>query len=420
MDLLLPYPKRLRRALLGVLVALSLSAAPAAADPPFGPTSAWNAPLADDAPLVADSAPLVAELRRQVALPSGAWINTSSYSTPVYIVPAGQPTVRVALDVGYRPLQDDFDAVPLPDGARPAPGSDGHLTVYQPSADTLWEFWLMRHADDGWHARWGGKMTGVSRNPGYFASPLGATATSLPLLGGLMRIDELQAGRIDHALALAIPEAQAGKLVWPAQRTDGSSTAAAAIPEGTRFRLDPALDIDALALRPVAAMMAKAAQRYGLVVRDQSGAVTFYGEDPYQFGTSPYSALYQDLMPSQILGRFPWDRLQVVVPDQRAFAAPSSAPAPPAPAPSPDPVTAPGPTPAPSPAPALPSPVPALPSPVPAPPTSPAPPASATESLAPHQKSARRPSKGRCARKRAKAARKRCRAAARRRGRRGR
>jgi hypothetical protein len=416
---LLSHPLRLRGALLAALAALLLAARPAAAQAPFAPTSAWNAPLADDAPLAADSAALVAELRRQVALPSGAWINSSSYSTPVYTVAADQPTVRVALDVGYTPLQGDLEAVPLPEDARAAPGSDGHLTVYQPSTDTLWEFWLMRREADGWHARWGGKLTGVSQSPGYLAAPLGATATSLPLLGGLMRIDELQAGRIDHALALAIPAARAGKTVWPAQRTDGTSTDPAAIPEGTRFRLDPAFDVDALRLRPVAAMMAKAAQRYGIVVRDQSGAVTFYAEDPYQFGASPYSALYEGLMPSQLLARFPWDRLQVVVPDRRAFAGPSAAPEPPAPDPSAPPpdALAPGPpapgtsTPAPdSPAPPV---APAPPAP-PAGPTAPARPPTATTT---RRKPARRTAKARCARKRSKAARKRCRAAAARRAR---
>lgn len=351
MDRLLPYLLRLRRALPGVLVLVLVAwhAPPAAAQ--FGPGSAWDAPLAGDAPLAPDSAALVGELRRQIALPTGAWINSSAYSTPVYTVPADQPVVRVALDVGYAPLQRDLEAVPIPDGARPAPGSDGHLTVYQPATDTLWELWLMRRAADGWHARWGGKLTGVSDSPGFLASPLGATATSLPLLGGLMRIDELQAGRIDHALALAIPEARAGLAVWPAQRTDGSSTAARAIPEGTRFRLDPDLDVDALALRPVAATMARAAQRYGIVVRDQAGAVTFFAEDPYQYGASPYAALYQGLQPSQLLARFPWEHLQVVVPDRRAFAGPSVAPPPPTATPTPAPTASPTPGPAPAPVP---------------------------------------------------------------------
>jgi len=307
---------RISRRLLLLLLSTSaavLVAAASAAALPFAPTSVWNAPLSTPAALSPNSASLASELQRQVTT-YGTWINTWQYSTPVYTVAATQPTVRVQLDTSYSVLQNDFAAVPLPPDARPAPGSDAHLTVYQPSSDTLWEFWKLAKQTDGWHARWGGKMTGVSTNPGYFNAPLGATATSLPLLGGLMRISELQAGHIDHALALAIPVVKATDFVWPAQRTDGGSTLANAIPAGTRFRLDPNLDVASLGLPPVAYQMALAAQRYGIVVRDGAGAVTFYGEDPGPTGTNPYPALFQGKYPNQVLAKFPWSRLQVVAP----------------------------------------------------------------------------------------------------------
>jgi hypothetical protein len=335
---------RLRLAILTVLLVAALTQRAAAS--PFAPDSVWDAPLATNAALVPGSAGLVGELRRQVALPAGAWINTTSYSVPVYTVLAGQPTVRVVLDGGYPPLQGDLNAVPLPVDARPAAGSDGHLTVYQPSSDTLWELWVAYRAGDGWHAMWGGKMTGVSHNPGYFPAPFGATATSLPLLGGLIRPDELRAGHIDHALALAIPAAKANAVVWPAQRGDGIAAGTDAIPEGTRFRLDPALNIDALALPPAAAAIARAAQRYGIVVRDQAGAVVFYAEDPGPLGGDPYGALFGGLWPDRLLARFPWDRLQVVVPDRSAFAPADTAPAP---TDSPAPIETPAPTATPSP-----------------------------------------------------------------------
>jgi hypothetical protein len=327
--------------------ALALACPSPAAAGLFAPDSVWDAPLAAAAPLDGDSGALVSELRRQVALPGGVWINSSSYSVPVYTVPAGQPAVHVTVDRGYAPLQRDLDAVPIPPGARPAAGSDGHLTVYQPSSDTLWELWVARQASDGWHASWGGRMTNVSRSPGYMPAPMGATATSLPLLGGLIRADELAAGRIDHALALAIPAAKAGSVVWPAQRGDGTASGAGAIPEGTRFRLDPALNIAALDLPPAAAAIARAAQRYGMIVRDQAGAVALYAEDPGPLGANPYSALYGGLWPDRLLARFPWDRLQAVRPDRSAFAgedspaeppvtpAPPVAPAPPAEPPAP-------------------------------------------------------------------------------------
>jgi hypothetical protein len=268
--------------------ALTASSAALAAQP-FAPASFWNAPLADAAPIAPDSATLVAQLERQVAS-AGVWINTYQYSTPVYTVPADQQTIRVQLDDSYPPLQADLESVPMPANASPATGTDAHLTVYQPSTDTLWELWKAARRADGWHARWGGRMTNVSTSPGYFAAPLGATGSSLPLLGGLMRIDELQAGHIDHALALAIPSAQKSVFTWPAQRTDGSA-AAPALPEGTRLRIDPTVDVASLGLPNVARQMALAAQRYGIVVRDISGAVTFFGEDPTPRGSNPYPQL---------------------------------------------------------------------------------------------------------------------------------
>jgi hypothetical protein len=321
------------RCSLAVLVLLTTSAiaftapSPALAALPFSPTSFWNAPLAGAAPVAPDSATLVAELERQVAS-AGAWINTYQYSTPVYTVPADQPTVRVQLDNGYPPLQADLESVPLPANASPAAGTDAHLTVYQPSTDTLWELWKAARQADGWHARWGGRMTNVSTSPGYFAAPLGATGSSLPLLGGLMRIDELRAGHIDHALALAIPSAQKSVFTWPAQRTDGTA-AAPALPEGTRLRIDPGVDVASLGLPDVARQMALAAQRYGIVVRDISGAVTFFGEDPTPSGSNPYPALYgSDRYADKVLAKFPWGRLQVLAPPN--VAAPPEVAAPPA------------------------------------------------------------------------------------------
>jgi hypothetical protein len=300
----------LHSGLCALVLVLAVST-PASAAQLFAPGSFWNTPLSSQAPIAPDSESLVADLQAQVTR-EGAWINTYQYSVPVYTVPASQPTVKVQLDSGYTPLQTDFAAVPLPSDARPAPGADAHLSVFQPSTDTLWDFWKLTRAADGWHARWGGKMRNVSRDAGYFPDPVGATGSGLPLLGGLIRIDELRTGVIDHALALGIPEVKAEEYVWPAQRTDGASTNPQAIPEGTRFRLDTKLDVNALGLPPVARLMALAAQRYGIVVRDVAGAVTFYSEDPGPSGRNPYPALYRNLSADQLLADFPWSSLRVV------------------------------------------------------------------------------------------------------------
>jgi hypothetical protein len=289
---------------------------------PFAAGSFWNARLADDAPVDPASNALVAELRRQLDL-GAPWINTTQYSTPVYRVPAGAPTVRVTLDIAYQPLQQAWENVPVPANARPAGGTDGVMVVWQPSTDTLWEFWLMRQENGAWHARWGGRLTGVSSSPGYYTGAerhWGVSATSLPLLGGLITLDDVRSGHIDHALGVAIPEARRDWWTWPAQRTDGKKDDPGAIPEGARFRLDPSLNLNSLHLYPLVRMMAEAAQRYGIVVRDQAGVVAFAGEDPTPTGTNPWAGAggwFSGQSPATLVRQFPWQYLQALRTDQQ-------------------------------------------------------------------------------------------------------
>jgi hypothetical protein len=285
---------------------------------PFSPTSVWNASLSRRAPIDRQSRALVHELVSQVHA-YGSWMNTSSYSTPVYVVGANASTQRVALTSWGPDLQQAFDAVPIPAAAQASAGTDEQMTVWQPSTNKLWEFWRMEHGADGWQATWGGEMDNVSRSPGYFThtgqtSDWGATATGLPLLGGLVTVADLQRGYINHALAIAVVETSPRRWAWPAQRTDGDAgpSPAAAIPAGTRFRLDPALNVNRLHLPRIDRMLATTAQKYGIVVRDTAGAVAFYGQDPTAGGASPWTAAFGDQSPHNVLALFPWRHLKAL------------------------------------------------------------------------------------------------------------
>ena len=291
---------------------------------PFSPTSVWNAPLATGAPVASDSAAYVAQLNSQVSH-YGSWINTYQYSVPVYKVSDTQPTVPVTLDTSGGSAQQlavDFRAgVPIPNGAKPASGTDQSMVVWQPGRDRLWEFWHAQQVGGAWHARWGGKLTDVSHSPGYYTTPpdWGGSASSLSLLGGLILPRELRSGAISHALALAIPHAAAGRFVFPAQRTDGNDPTPTAIPEGTRFRLAPNVNVAALRLPRLTQMMALAAQRYGIIVRDQAATVSFYGQDPVSTKTNPYygrNGAFGGLDPAELLRSFPWRDLEVVAPSR--------------------------------------------------------------------------------------------------------
>jgi hypothetical protein len=241
--------------------------------------------------------------------------------------------------------------------------TDSEVIVWQPSTDSEWSFWnLQRNSFGNWTAGWGDYMgpgnTQLSACPPGSPTPYSALSTSLsqsapliqpgnqchnnwdspgsqgsaasaiPTLMGLIRISEGravnrgQSAPIDHAIDFSLPEAdvrafdapaqgqscpyplvpssQSSNFPWPAQRTDGESSNCSSIPEGTRLRLPASLNIDALGLSPFAAAVAKAVQRYGMVLTDKNGTTStliFYGEraqstsgpDPWRNGTGIFS-----------------------------------------------------------------------------------------------------------------------------------
>jgi hypothetical protein len=318
--------------------------APASADQLFAPNSYVNRPLPDSAPIDPNSAAKIADLYRQIqttgTLPK-ATVSMDGYTSTLYSVPSGQATVPVLPASPYNPLDpnnlaNQWASVPLPSSAVASSGTDANLTVYQPTTDTLWEFAQMAQSNGQWHAVHGGRLPGISTNPGYFTAPplgpgqsYGATATGIPLLAGLQRISELEAGSINHVVSFSIPRPAYGP-VWPAQRQDNWLSPAnqdpLAIHEGAILRLPPTMNIDALGMPPYATMLAKAIQRYGMVLRDSGAHFTFYAEDVEpilkQTGCNPYAqscapgqtAIFAGGEPNELgqLKNFPWLSLKVV------------------------------------------------------------------------------------------------------------
>ena len=294
----------------------------------FARTSFWNKRLSATTALDLNSnalvQALVAEVQRERTARIGPRIAADSGSTPLYRVGPMQPGVRVRLERqdlrGGKALERAFASVPIPGDAKPASGPDKHMTVWQPSTDTLWEFFRARRSTNGWRARWGGAIRRVSKSSGYYTGAAwpgatrnwGATASSLPVIGGTMLLDELKTGRFDHALAINLPAPRASAFAWPAQRTDGTGLPTA-LPEGARLRLDPALNLADLNLPRLTRMIAVAAQRYGLVVRDQTHhAISLLGEDPSRRTGNPYRRYFLGRSSGELLANFPWDRLQVL------------------------------------------------------------------------------------------------------------
>ncbi|WP_298804330.1 hypothetical protein [uncultured Pseudokineococcus sp.] len=228
-------------------------------------------------------------------------------------------------DRGYVPdgLYDGmehFVDVPIPPHAVPAAGADGHLIIYSPSSDQLWEFWKAERDSGGWSACWGGRLDGVSRSDGRFDGFSGAGAAGVAISAGALRWEEVLSGNVEHTLSLAIPDVARDELSWPASRTDGRDDDAGAIPMGQRFRLDADVDLDALDLHPIAEAVARAAQRYGFMVTDSAGAVAVAAEvgESAQVPPgvqAPWPVLLDGTPSYAVMEGFPWRELEALPKD---------------------------------------------------------------------------------------------------------
>jgi hypothetical protein len=288
---------------------------------PFSAGSIWKKALSTDVHRDALSKEYVTNLVRMVPQYYGAaTITTGDYAVATYT--AGSTTARVPVKFSNcqnnwasppTGLMEQIGSVPIPSDAKPPTGTDHAMVIWQPSTDTVWELWRAEKRADGWYACWGGRISPASTSWGAFLPPYGVSASGLSLLAGIIRLDELQAGSINHAVGIALPEVRKGVFVWPAKRTDGRVDNPLAIPEGQRFQLDPSLDVETLPISRVAKMIAKAVQRYGMVVMDYGGVVGFGAEWERPFidatGVNPYKALFEGKPNYKVLDGFPWNRL---------------------------------------------------------------------------------------------------------------
>ncbi|MDP3841767.1 MAG: DUF4124 domain-containing protein, partial [Oxalobacteraceae bacterium] len=161
------------------------------------------------------------------------------------------------------------------------------------------------------------KMQNTGSSDGTWPHPYGTTATGLPFLGGQITAEELSRGEIRHAIGISLVETESYTVFsWPAKRSDGWNPGLVPnrIPQGLRFRLDPGINVDALAMSTAGKIIAKAAQKYGFVVWDKAGAISIRAQNPKSYTalgqTDPYSALFGGKPSYAVLNGFPWERLQ--------------------------------------------------------------------------------------------------------------
>jgi hypothetical protein len=276
---------------------------------PFPAASIWNTPVGG-APVAANSSALMTYFLAHLLHPNmtlrdwGVAVSETHASDSVFTVPC---TRYSNCTLGA------FGAFPIPRTAAPDPSADGYLAVVDPSSQREWDMWQATSSGASWSASAGAALstTGNGTAPEGTAS---GDAANLPLLGGIVRPEEILQGHIDHALVFGMPGVSDLGHVCPATHNDGSSSDPNALMEGARLQLDPSVNVESLPIPAWQKTIARAIQKYGMYLRDNGGSFVIYAENPVARGYDAWSKAGLPSGDSVSIVGIPWDKLRVIGP----------------------------------------------------------------------------------------------------------
>jgi hypothetical protein len=223
-------------------------------------------------------------VEKERRLRAGLVINTTKWTVPVFGNTQEGAVERIAICRQFDCGEDAVTSVVIPLDACPDPRYDGWMTVVDSTTRSAYDFWRARCEADGsisYHyvKRWELDGPGFQENLG-----VSARGSGLPLFAGLITPEEIRDGRIDHALAIAVPGAATRRYVRPASRTNGTGRRTS-LPEGARIVLKKKAErklTDRLvrnkAQRRTARIIIEALQRYGAIVVDRSKTPTMFAQ----------------------------------------------------------------------------------------------------------------------------------------------
>ncbi|HEX2087540.1 MAG TPA: hypothetical protein VHF89_17785 [Solirubrobacteraceae bacterium] len=244
---------------------------------PYSPSSPFNKKLPPNPRLASNSNTLVntvvnyGPLSHMTANNAGTELD---WGHPIFWSKPTDPVFTIHCLEQWGKCDIEGKQIRIPDEARPAGGSDGHMTVVDQATGMEYDMWQVKSKPKGGGVlttSWGG-MTSID------GDGLGsdAVAAQFGTAAGKIRAEELEAGRINHALFLVV-KCDSGKWVYPATKAGGSCAGIGlptdvAPPMGAHFMLDMSpQEIAALNAPQWKKTILTAMAEYGMFVGDTGG-----------------------------------------------------------------------------------------------------------------------------------------------------
>lgn len=249
---------------------------------PFSSDSLWNTDISA-APLDPNSSSIISNWVGAVNVHPD-WGNDPTYGIPYVVVDGKQPLVNVNL--GAYGDEGDPGPMPVPSSAPVEGGSsstgDRHVLVLDNGNCFLYELYNSSVNSDGsWNADstavW--DLTDNQQRPYTWTS---ADAAGLPIFPGLVRYDEVAAGKIQHAFRFTLPRTSAA-FTPPASHSAATSSDPSAPPMGMRLRLKSSYDISSFS--PQMQLILTAMKTYGLILADNGSALYVTGVSDNRWGS---------------------------------------------------------------------------------------------------------------------------------------
>lgn len=193
----------------------------------------------------------------------GDW-STDHYGIPWQTVSANQ--ARVPMTFMYA-SESDPGPYPFPPNALveggAGSGGDMHVLVLETGSCALYETWSSTYSNPGWSCGSGAKFdlgSNALRPDGWTS----ADAAGLAVFPGLVKVSEVKAGAIQHALRFTVSSTQQA-FIHPATHAAGKADTSLP-PMGLRLRLKASFQTSAFS--GPALVILTAMKEYGLIVAD--------------------------------------------------------------------------------------------------------------------------------------------------------